>query len=65
MLILFTVLGTASPYFFNKYNMEALVAAIAPEGIVALGMMMLLIVGAFDLSVGSTMCLGGLGRPSA
>jgi len=59
-LALFVILGTASPYFFNKYNLESLVAAIAPEGIVALGMMMLLIVGVFDLSVGSTMCLGGL-----
>ena len=61
-VIMVVILGgsSVSKYFFNSYNLDSLVVQIAPEGIVALGMMMLLITGVFDLSVGSTMCLGGL-----
>ena len=54
------VMGTTSKYFFNPYNLESLIVGISPEGIVSLGMMLLLITGVFDLSVGSVMCLGGL-----
>lgn len=59
-IALILVLVTFSPYFFNLYNFGSLLTTIAPEGIVALGMMLLLITGVFDLSVGSVMCLGGL-----
>ena len=59
--IMVLILGsTVSKFFFNPFNLDSLIVQIAPEGIVALGMMMLLITGVFDLSVGSTMCLGGL-----
>jgi ribose/xylose/arabinose/galactoside ABC-type transport system permease subunit len=47
-------------YFYNPNNFNSLVVAVAPEGIIALGMMLLLISGVFDLSVGSVLCLGGL-----
>ena len=59
VMILFLVL-TQSDLFLDRFNLEALMNAIAPEGIVALGMMILLITGVFDLSVGSVMCFGGL-----
>lgn len=60
-IIMVALLGTTVPrYFFSGYNIGSLITAIIPEGIVALGMMMLLISGVFDLSVGSVMCLGGL-----
>jgi ribose/xylose/arabinose/galactoside ABC-type transport system permease subunit len=60
-VIMVLLLGITVPrYFFNSHNLNSLATAIAPEGIVALGMMMLLISGVFDLSVGSVMCLGGL-----
>lgn len=49
-----------SRLFYDAFNLQALMNAIAPEGIVALGMMILLITGVFDLSVGSVMCFGGL-----
>ena len=49
-----------SRLFYDSFNLEALMNSIAPEGIVALGMMVLLITGVFDLSVGSVMCLSGL-----
>jgi ribose/xylose/arabinose/galactoside ABC-type transport system permease subunit len=60
-IIMILVLSIFVPrYFYNSFNFSSLVAAVAPEGIVALGMMLLLISGVFDLSVGSVMCLGGL-----
>lgn len=54
------VLALTSPYFLQGVNLESLQTAIAPYGIMAIGMMALLISGVFDLSVGSVMCLGGL-----
>jgi ribose transport system permease protein len=51
---------TDGKLFFSSFNLQALQFAIAPEGIVAIGMMLLLITGVFDLSVGSVMCFGGL-----
>lgn len=51
---------TQGDLFYNPFNIEALQYAIGPEGIIAVGMMVLLITGVFDLSVGSVMCFGGL-----
>ncbi len=59
VMIIFLIV-TQSRLFFDSFNLQALMNAIAPEGIVALGMMILLITGVFDLSVGSVMCFGGL-----
>jgi ribose/xylose/arabinose/galactoside ABC-type transport system permease subunit len=60
-IIMVLLLGLTVPrYFFSSHNLNSLATAVAPEGIVGLGMMMLLISGVFDLSVGSVMCLGGL-----
>lgn len=60
-LIMIVLLGVTVPrYFFSSHNISSLITSTSPEGIVALGMMMLLISGVFDLSVGSVMCLGGL-----
>ena len=60
-LLMFAILALSQPkLFFNSFNMQALMFAIAPEGIVAIGMMVLLISGVFDLSVGSIMAFAGL-----
>lgn len=60
-IVMFIFLAvTQSRIFFDELNWEALMNAISPEGIVSLGMMVLLITGVFDLSVGSVMCFGGL-----
>ena len=60
-LFMIFLLGLTVPrFFFNSHNLNSLITSTSPEGIVALGMMMLLISGVFDLSVGSVMCLGGL-----
>jgi ribose transport system permease protein len=60
-LVMFAFLAiTQTKLFFNPFNLQALMLAIAPEGIIALGMMILLITGVFDLSVGSVMAFAGL-----
>ena len=60
-IIMILLLGLTVPrYFFSSHNVGSLITSTSPEGIVALGMMLLLISGVFDLSVGSVMCLGGL-----
>jgi len=58
LLLVFLVL--ARPNFLDRVNIDSLQTSIAPYGIMAIGMMILLISGVFDLSVGSTMGLGGL-----
>ena len=57
-LVVFLVL--ARPNFLDRVNIDSVQTSIAPYGIMAIGMMVLLISGVFDLSVGSTMGLGGL-----
>ena len=54
---LFIVMSFASPYFLTWKNMEAMTMAFAVEGIVVVGMTVLLISGGIDLSVGSVCAL--------
>jgi ribose transport system permease protein len=56
ILIIGTVMSFLSPYFLTWGNMRAVMLSFSTEGIVAVGMTMLLIVGGFDLSVGAVMC---------
>ena len=58
LLLIFLIF--ARPNFLDRVNIDSLQTSIAPYGIMAIGMMILLISGVFDLSVGSTMGLGGL-----
>lgn len=64
ILALFVVMSFASPYFLTWTNMRAMAMAFAVEGIVVVGMTILLISGGIDLSVGSVtalaMVIGGL-----
>jgi ribose transport system permease protein len=53
ILLLFLVMSFASPYFLTWENMRAMTMAFAVEGIVVVGMTILLISGGIDLSVGS------------
>ena len=57
ILVLFVVMTFASPYFLTWINMRAMVMAFAVEGIVVIGMTILLISGGIDLSVGSVTAL--------
>lgn len=57
ILVLFIGMSFASPYFLTWVNMRAMVMAFAVEGIVVIGMTILLISGGIDLSVGSVTAL--------
>lgn len=50
------VMSFASPYFLTWANFRAMLMSFSVEGIVVVGMTVLLIVGAIDLSVGSVVC---------
>lgn len=54
---LFVAMSFASPYFLTWVNMRAMTMAFAVEGIVVVGMTILLISGGIDLSVGSVVAL--------
>lgn len=53
ILGLFIVMSFASPYFLSWANMRAMSMAFAVDGILVIGMTILLISGGIDLSVGS------------
>ena len=55
--LLFVVMSFASPYFLTWDNLRAMLLSFSIEGIVVVGMTILLIVGGIDLSVGSVVCL--------
>lgn len=57
ILALFVVMSFSSEYFLTWANMRAMAMAFAVEGIVVVGMTILLISGGIDLSVGSVTAL--------
>lgn len=60
IIVFVLILSFGSDTFINKTNFESLQTSIAPSAIIAVGMMILLISGVFDLSVGSIMGLSGV-----
>ena len=60
IIVFVLILSFGSDTFINKINFESLQTSIAPSAIIAVGMMVLLISGVFDLSVGSVMGLSGV-----
>ena len=54
--VLSVIMSIASPYFLTASNIEAVVLQFSTEGIVVIGMTVMLIVGGIDIGVGSTMC---------
>lgn len=59
LIIIFVcvVMSFASPYFLTWQNVKAMLLSFSTEGIVVVGMTIMLVVGGIDLSVGSVMCL--------
>jgi ribose transport system permease protein len=57
ILAVCVIMSFASPYFFTWPNLKAIMLSFSTEGIVVVGMTLILVVGGFDLSVGSVMCL--------
>ena len=61
VLIIFGVcMSIASPVFFSWLNIEAILLALSVEATIAIGMVILLISGGLDLSIGSTLALTGV-----
>jgi ribose transport system permease protein len=57
ILAICVVMSFASPYFLTWANARAVMLSFSIEGIVVIGMTILLIAGGIDLSVGSVVCL--------
>lgn len=61
VIIAFTiVMSLASPIFITRLNIEAILLALSVEATIAVGMVILLISGGLDLSVGSTLAFVGV-----
>lgn len=58
--VLFIVFSITNKYFFSVHNLEAIGYGLLSVGIVSIGMMMVMVAGGFDLSVGSTLALTGV-----
>ena len=55
IVLLAVVLGIASPYFFTKSNLMTTMVGLSTDGIIVIGMTIVLVLGGIDLSVGSIM----------
>ncbi|MDW7755322.1 MAG: ABC transporter permease [Brevefilum sp.] len=64
LLMVIIVFGIAmsisTPVFFTRLNLEAILMALSVEATIAVGMVILLVSGGLDLSVGSTMAFVGV-----
>jgi ribose transport system permease protein len=65
MLIYIIILGIiglsyAAPEFLSRRSASAVLLSVSDQSMIAVGMTILLVAGAFDLSVGSTLALSGL-----
>jgi ribose transport system permease protein len=63
LLIIFifaVIMSFASPVFLNRLNLEAILLALSVEATISIGMVILLISGGLDLSVGSTLAFAGV-----
>ncbi len=54
------LLSFLSPYFFSVSNLSTTAIGLASDGIIAIGMTVALVLGGFDLSVGSVMALSSV-----
>lgn len=60
LLVLFVVLSIASPAFLTPFNLSNLLDGLAPMGILAIGMTLVIIAGGFDLSIGAIFAVGAI-----
>ncbi|HIJ64916.1 MAG TPA: ABC transporter permease [Candidatus Hydrogenedentes bacterium] len=59
-LLAIVALAYAAPEFLSKGSISAVLLSLSDQSIIAVGMTILLVSGAFDLSVGSTVALSGM-----
>ncbi len=60
ILVICVIMSILSPYFFSMTNFLSIARGFSMEGMVTIGMTLLLITGAFDLSIGPVMALSGI-----
>ncbi len=60
VLICIVVFGTLNPKFLTRDSAMAVLLGASTDGLMVIGMSIIIICGAFDLSIGSTMAAGGL-----
>jgi ribose transport system permease protein len=65
MLVYIIILGAialahAAPAFLDSRSLSAVLLSVCDQSMIAVGMTILLVAGAFDLSVGSTLALSGI-----
>ncbi len=58
-LVFYLIQPGATNRFLTGDNLKAILTGLAPDGLIAIGMTFVIITGGFDLSVGSTLALGG------
>jgi ribose transport system permease protein len=58
--IIMIIMGFVSPYFLRMPNIRGLLIGTTMDGIIAIGMVMVLASGELDLSVGSTLAFAGI-----
>lgn len=60
IIVFAIIMAFASPVFLTRLNIEAIFLALSVEATIAIGMVILLISGGLDLSVGSTLAFAGV-----
>lgn len=60
LVIASALMGLVSPHFLKFANLNSILLGLTVEGIMVIGMAVLLVSGGLDLSIGSTMCLTGV-----
>ena len=60
LLVVGTIMTIVSKVFLTKANLEAILLGLSVEGTISVGMVVLLISGGLDLSVGSTLAFTGV-----
>jgi len=60
LLVMVVLMTFVSPVFLTRANIEAILLGLSVEATIAVGMVILLISGGLDLSVGSTMAFTGV-----
>ncbi len=57
VIVLFVILALSTRNFLKWSNLKVIISSLSVDGIIVIGMTIVLISGGIDLSVGSTMCL--------
>lgn len=63
LLVVSIVTSLASDFFLTSYNLENVIRRTALFGILSIGVAFVIITGGIDLSIGSVVCLVGVGLP--